>query len=410
MSTHERPWRLNNAHDRICLVYHALTVAAFVLAWYRFEQGFSSALDASVFVISVAFMLGITAGIDVVIVFHNHMHRPFCRSDSWNRWLGRSWAVFGGWPSYFLCHSHLTVHHRHTMAAADWSGPRTLPDGRVEGIVRYSFASWPFRAVAGCWNDFRGPQMSRSIKREAGAELCLFGAFWLTPFLIDWRAALLLWLLPHWVANSLLFASGTYAQHAGCVPITVAYPHSHSISSTSKVDAVIMFNNCHHTAHHEYPAVHWTRLPGISRRHAAEYESSGSECAEGYFARSATLLRNSINTAARARPTSPAPTCAPLAIGTHPLGDYRATTSDGAALRAHDSYPPRWWSKAAPAVGRRLDTSRRVEPPDIAVWEWLGRCFLPLFVLAVLGLLILFGPVVGVVGALVLRAGLGRFA
>ena len=57
-------------------------------------------------------------------------------------------------------------------------------------------------------------------------------------------------------------------QHQGCDP---ASAHGHSRNITGRFINWIFLNNGFHTAHHERPALHWSRLAEYHRKNVAPW-------------------------------------------------------------------------------------------------------------------------------------------
>lgn len=215
------------------------------------------------FVTAAAVVLGWISGIDVGVNFHNHSHRPIFTSQFANRWFGRLWTVFGGWPSFFWEYCHVTVHHANLLSAEDWTLPKKNSDGSFENFLRYLMIHWPWRLGMHLWKALGARQ---NLRRRALKELAIFAVLWSLPFWIDPVMALCLWVLPHWIANAFVMNSGMYVQHSGCVEKTHEEPVRHSTVFVSNFFNLTMFNIGFHLEHHDNPRVHWSELPELHER------------------------------------------------------------------------------------------------------------------------------------------------
>lgn len=92
------------------------------------------------------------------------------------------------------------------------------------------------------------------------AQLAMHAMIIVAAWRVDWRAALLLVVLSHALLRWMV-VFGSYKQHHGAP--------SHDVYSGSFTrfgwQNRIFLNGGHHTAHHEKPTLHWTRLPERTR-------------------------------------------------------------------------------------------------------------------------------------------------
>ncbi|HUR81956.1 MAG TPA: fatty acid desaturase [Thermoanaerobaculia bacterium] len=222
------------------------------------------------FVLGAGLMLGWTAGVNLGVVFHNHLHRGTFRSARLNRWIGRLWTLPSGWPSFFWQYKHTAVHHQRVGRADDWVQPKTNAAGEYESIHRYVLCHWPWRYARHLWREFAG---SRRLRRRALLELAMFLPFWAIPLAIDPIAGIGLWLYPHWFGSAFILGTGMYTQHAGG---TAGKKHSGSTTFLSEFFNITMFNVGYHTEHHANPSVHWTELPQLHETLREELIAGGA--------------------------------------------------------------------------------------------------------------------------------------
>ena len=135
---------------------------------------------------------------DAGINFHNHAHRPIFNYAFLNRWFGRIWTFSSGWPAYLWRHTHVVVHHPNCCiprttgpfrCAMRTAGPRTCS------------STWCALAVALRKHLWTEPIWARNAPQHGHQRVCDLLALWSIPFWIDWKMALLLWVLPQWVGN-----------------------------------------------------------------------------------------------------------------------------------------------------------------------------------------------------------------
>lgn len=276
------------------LLFHALVVACYILAFwlYRHPQlaGIDSSFAYAAYVAAAALMLGWISGINVGVNYHNHAHRPVFRSRGLNRWLGRFWTVFGGWPDYFWWYAHVVVHHKRLLTERDWTLPQRRPSGEWESVTRYSLLHWPWRYTGHFFQEFRPSNCGWAKTRRALGEFAIFLALWSIPFWIDLRMAVWLWLLPHWIGNALVMGPGMYVQHAGCEAPGDDHNYRHSTTFVSRVFNLIMFNIGYHAEHHSHPGVHWSELPEFHESIKGTLISEGAHIVPYGYYRAGYLL------------------------------------------------------------------------------------------------------------------------
>jgi len=256
------PRFLASAGDVHQLIFLAIVFANYASAFYiylnRLPEGWAPRLC---FLFGAGTMLGWNAGINLGVVYHNHLHRGAFRNKSLNRWVGRLWTIPSGWPSYFWQYKHTVIHHKHVGEPCDWIQPRRQPNGHYESIQRYVLFHWPWRYARCLWREFaNGP---KRVRNAAINELLLFLPLWIAPFFLDPLLAAGLWIYPHWFGSAFILGTGMYTQHAGG---TTATKYSGSTTFLSEFFNLTMFNVGYHTEHHANPSEHWSRLPALHAR------------------------------------------------------------------------------------------------------------------------------------------------
>lgn len=196
---------------------------------------------------------------------HNHHHLNTFRQ----RLLNRAFEVvmflqLGMLPYGYTLH-HNIGHHRHYLDQARDSNRWRRPDGRVMG-------SWEFAWRLGLamyptvWRIGRAhPRLRRRFC--AMAAVCAAGLVVLVA--IDPVNAVLVFVLPLPIAL-VLQAQATHHQHAG---LDAADPLQASRSVLDRRYNLRTLNLGYHTAHHLKPALHWSQLPKLHARIAADLPS-----------------------------------------------------------------------------------------------------------------------------------------
>ncbi len=285
---------LAHPEDIHCVIYHVVVLVCYAVAfwiWHHPEAaGIERTWDLVAFVAAAGFLLGWISGVDVGVNFHNHTHRRIFKKRRWNDWFGRFWTFSGGWPSFFWNHAHVVVHHSNVLRDSDWTLPRRRADGRFENLYLYVFLHWPWRYIQPLWTDFTTGRGGARVGRRALKEFEIFLALWSIPFFIDWRMALCLWVLPHWVGNAVTMASGMYVQHAGGVAKSEAEPFAHSNCFLSPFFNMTMFNIGYHIEHHDNPHVHWSALPALHEAMKDKYKEHGAHVVPYGYYRAASIV------------------------------------------------------------------------------------------------------------------------
>jgi beta-carotene hydroxylase len=194
------------------------------------------------------------------VINHNHTHRATFAWEPANRALGIALSWCRGHTSATVVVPHNLNHHVYAAEALDWSRPELAGSGwGAVRLLRYLFVSSVEmarkRAEPGAPKLTGLAARRLKVERAALVALALFGLAW------DWKAFLVLWALPWFLAIEGLLAVNLL-QHDGCDP---AETRTASRNFVGRMANWLLFNNGYHTAHHLRPAAHWTDLPRIHR-------------------------------------------------------------------------------------------------------------------------------------------------
>ena len=285
---------LAHPQDLHCVVFHGLVLLLYALAFSLHLNaariGIEGPMELLAFDLGAALLLGWCSGIEVGVNFHNHAHLRIFKRASHNRWFARTWTVSAGWPAYFWQHSHVTVHHRHLLEREDWTLPKRGADGRWEGFFSYSLQHWPMRYARHLWHDLREPVASAQVARRARRELLIFAVLFSIPFWIDVPMALMLWVLPAYLANVLVVGPGMFAQHAGCETPSAEHTYRHSNCFRGRLFNLTMFNIGYHAEHHTHPHTHWSELPELHAQLKPELVADAAHVVPFGYYRAGLLL------------------------------------------------------------------------------------------------------------------------
>lgn len=242
---------LRHPRDLQSLAYLAAVPA---LALWQWRQGF----DALLYGVMLLLWIGIG------VIHHHHAHRPMWSARTLNRATDLGLAVLQGHPTYAFAATHNANHHRHRHGPGDWA--RTYRFAGGDSNHALGWLLHPFQAAAALYPHFlahlrRLRRHRPGVWRWALAQYALVTASWLLALAVDWRAALLYVFLPQLVSMHWLLGAN-YFQHAHA---DGGSRWNYARNFTGAVNW-LYFNIGLHTAHHEHPREHWSRMPAL---HAA---------------------------------------------------------------------------------------------------------------------------------------------
>jgi fatty acid desaturase len=99
-------------------------------------------------------------------------------------------------------------------------------------------------------------------------------------FLVEWRAALVVLIIPYVVTRFLMMA-GNWGQHAFVDRAGAENPYRNSITCINCGYNRRCFNDGYHIGHHIKPTRHWTEMPDDFLRNKATYAREGAIVFEG---------------------------------------------------------------------------------------------------------------------------------
>ncbi|HQY60225.1 MAG: fatty acid desaturase [Myxococcales bacterium] len=191
------------------------------------------------------------------VITHNSLHTPVFRQ----RWANKIFQVLltcsYGFPVSEYVPGHNLSHHKFTQERRDIMRTTKVDYGWnllsflmffptvAVGVTR---ANYKYTAIM----KTKLPKWHRQLQLELvfawGSKAILF--------LLDWRSALFLVLVPHlWAVWGI--TSVNYLQHDGC---DQNHPVNHSRNFMGRIFNWFTFNNGFHGIHHEEPGLHWSLL------------------------------------------------------------------------------------------------------------------------------------------------------
>jgi fatty acid desaturase len=214
---------------------------------------------------------------------HNHNHCPTFKSRSANAVFAQVLSAFYGYPTFAWIPTHNLNHHKFVNRAGD-ATITWRHTNRHNWLVAatYFFVSsyWQADPI----NEFirKARAGNRRLYRQIVREYVVWvglavGLLVLACALHGLGRGLLVWTFATLVPA--VFALWTimlfnYIQHVHTDPWS---KHNHSRSFTSPVLNFVLFNNGYHAAHHENPGSHWSLLPELHRKIAAEIDPALKE-------------------------------------------------------------------------------------------------------------------------------------
>jgi fatty acid desaturase len=223
----------------------ALTTALLVVQWIR--DDFSALL----------FSLAAFMAVVVTVIAHNHNHLGMWKSRRLN-FLTDFWlTLFYGFPAFAWIPTHNMNHHRFTNRAGDFTLTyRYSERNNLVTLLTYPTIS-SYHQQKPIYQYLK--ELWRKNRRRFWASLAQYAALALFvggALLLDWRKALLYVVIPQQIGlfSVLVF---NYLQH---VHTDEESEWNHSRNFTSPLLNFLLLNNGYHTAHHQSPGTHWSRL------------------------------------------------------------------------------------------------------------------------------------------------------
>jgi beta-carotene hydroxylase len=220
----------------------------------------------------LALYVGFCAG----VFAHNHNHCPTFRNRAAN-------DVFAGWVSVFYGHpifawipTHNLNHHKYSNREGDatitWRFSKSNT-WLVASTYFFVSAYWQGALIKAFVDRVRtsAPWLHRRVLTQRfcfrTAHAVLFGT---AVLLHGWRSGAIVYAGTFGVSMAgglwgMMFIN--FIQHVHCDPWS---QHNHSRNFVSRLGNFLLFNNGFHTAHHEHPGAHWSRLPELHARISQE--------------------------------------------------------------------------------------------------------------------------------------------
>jgi fatty acid desaturase len=247
--------------DRRTVAAVALYFTAAALPWIFWDQ--LSTLQLALLVVVNCYL-----SFTCAVIVHNVIHAPIFKSKTMNRAFQYLLSFSYGHSVSAFVPGHNFSHHKYTQQAPD--AMRTTKARFKINILNQLFF---FYIMSGdiLKGEFSFAKRMYQEKRawfwQYTFELGLVMLSNIILLVINWKCALLCWILPHQFASWGIVGTN-YFQHDGC---DEEHPYNHSRSFSSKSLNFVLFNNGFHGAHHEKPNLHWSKLPEYHEKNIRPY-------------------------------------------------------------------------------------------------------------------------------------------
>lgn len=215
--------------------------------------------DRSIYLLLPTYVLAVVA----LVVKHNQIHSPTFRSEGLNSALDLYLSILTALPTSGVITSHNVLHHQHNNTGVDFVRCSLVRSrSNFWNLLSFFFVSvrTMYRNKPSDLKDWRQTQ-PRRYKQAIAERIATYG-FLLLLFVLDWRSTMKYcagpWLFAQWVLVTI-----NLLQHQDC---DFDSEFNHSRNLTGRVLNWLLLNNGYHTAHHMFPAAHWSKLEEIHRR------------------------------------------------------------------------------------------------------------------------------------------------
>lgn len=199
---------------------------------------------------------------------HNAVHCPIFKQRELNKLWQVVLTLTYGHPVSSYVPGHNLSHHKHTQSPRD-----VMRTTKVR--FRYNLLNLIFFMASIVPSIMRADATyAKSMRtrhprwfRQLVVETVVLWGVQIALFVVDWRKALILWVVPHLYAQWGIVTMNLL-QHDGCDENT---EYNHSRNFVSKLVNWWTFNNGFHTIHHMTPGLHWSLAPEAHARLIAPY-------------------------------------------------------------------------------------------------------------------------------------------
>ncbi len=206
----------------------------------------------------------------VAVISHNHNHVSMWRSRTLNLITNYVISIHYGHPAIAWVPTHNQNHHKFNNREGDTGrSPAVFRKNHLLALLIYPTVTG-IRQQADVSRFFRDLwARDRRGFFAAASEYVVFFGFLAAVLWLDWRRALVLYVLPQQFALFMIQVFN-YVQH---VEADAESAWNHSRNFESPMLNALLFNNGYHTVHHLKPGLHWSLTPALHAEHAPKIHS-----------------------------------------------------------------------------------------------------------------------------------------
>ena len=198
------------------------------------------------------------------VIIHNTIHAPIFKSKKMNKLFQFVLSFTYGHSVSAYVPGHNFSHHKYTQHLED-----AIRTTKMRYRINFFNQLFFFYSLSGdiVKGEFAFAAKMRKERPEwfwqYALELGLVILSNVVLLIINWKCALLFWIIPHQYAAWGIVGTN-YFQHDGC---DENHPYNHTRNFSSKSLNFLLFNNGYHGAHHLKPNLHWSLLPEYHDKH-----------------------------------------------------------------------------------------------------------------------------------------------
>ena len=197
-----------------------------------------------------------------ILMLHCTSHRILFKRE--HSWLNHVIPIvlgpfFGETPQTYFCH-HMGMHHPENNLEDDLSSTIRFQRDRFGHWLRY-FLRFFFLIIIELNLYFYKRGKMKMVARALLSELGFWVVVGLLAALVDWRATVVVFVIPVVMVRVLMMA-GNWAQHAF---VDAEHPEDPYLNSITCIDSRYnrrCFNDGYHIYHHVKARCHWSDYPG----------------------------------------------------------------------------------------------------------------------------------------------------